>query len=267
MYICITTLAPLRMKRVQAYLIFILVPIFCLLGHATQAQYQPEPETLPDNVLMEKQWALGALIHTNGWGLKFRYGKNRTALRLWMWEAEYSTYKSAKEIRVLNPYYADSKSYIYGKVNSVSFLRAGTGQHYILNRKPYWGGVQLSILWMGGVSVGLAKPIYLYIIYPTSMYEYELKEERYDPENHFADDIYGRSSLLAGVLELKFHPGIYARTGLEFEFGNTNRRPKALEAGACLDFSPIGIPIMAYNPKHNLFLTLYLSFTFGKRYN
>ncbi|MFH1298141.1 MAG: hypothetical protein ABIJ04_12890 [Bacteroidota bacterium] len=255
------------MKRVQAYLIFILVPIFCLLGHATQAQYQPEPETLPDNVLMEKQWALGALIHTNGWGLKFRYGKNRTALRLWMWEAEYSTYKSAKEIRVLNPYYADSKSYIYGKVNSVSFLRAGTGQHYILNRKPYWGGVQLSILWMGGVSVGLAKPIYLYIIYPTSMYEYELKEERYDPENHFADDIYGRSSLLAGVLELKFYPGIYARTGLEFEFGNTNRRPKALEAGACLDFSPIGIPIMAYNPKHNLFLTLYLSFTFGKRYN
>jgi len=255
------------MNRLPACRILIFVIVSLVHGASATAQYTERPDTLPDNVLTEKQWALGLLIHTNGWGLKFKYGTNRTALRLWMWEAEYSTYKSAKEIRVLNPYYTNSKSYIYGKLNSVSFIRAGTGQQYILNRKPYWGGVQLSILWMGGLSVGLAKPMYLYIIYPVSQYEYEIREERYNPERHFADDIYGRASLLAGVLELKFHPGIYARTGLEFEFGNKNKRPKALEAGACLDFSPIAIPIMAYNPKQSLFLTLYLSFTFGKRYN
>jgi len=254
-------------KRVQAYLILILVPLSCLLGSSAHAQYQAEPDTMPDNVLTEKQWALGLLIHTNGWGLKFRYGTSRTALRIWMWEAEYSTYKSSKEIRVLNPYYPDSKSYIYGKVNSVSFLRVGTGQQYILNRKPYWGGVQLSILWMGGVSVGFAKPMYLYIIYPVNLNEYEIREERYDPANHFAEDIYGRGPLLAGLFELSFHPGIYAKGGLEFEFGNKNKRPKALEVGACLDVSPIGIPIMAFNHKQNLFVTLYLSFTFGKRYN
>lgn len=255
------------MKPGGLTVLFFLALLLSFTGQTCLAQYQTTMDSLPDNVLMEKQWALGALIHTNGWGLKFRYGKNRTALRLWMWEAEYSTYKSAKEIRVLNPYYADSKSYIYGKLNSVSFVRAGTGQQYILNRKPYWGGVQLSILWMGGVSVGLAKPIYLYIIHPVSQYEYEIREERYDPEIHFTDDIYGRASLLAGLLELKFHPGIYVRTGLEFEFGSKNRLPKALEVGACLDYAPIGIPIMAYNPKQNLFLTLYLSFTLGKRHN
>lgn len=255
------------MKRLTVYLLLILLPFCCLTGNSVRAQYQSEPDTMPDNVLTEKQWALGLLIHTNGWGLKFRYGKSRTALRLWMWETEYSTYKSPKEIRVLNPFYPNSKSYIYGKVNSVSFIRVGTGQLYILNRKPYWGGVQLSVLWMGGVSVGIAKPMYLYIIYPINQTEYEIKEERYDPDHHFADDIYGRASLLAGLFELKFHPGIYLRSGLEFEFGNKNKRPKALEVGACLDVSPIGIPIMAYNPEQNLFLTLYLSFTFGKRYN
>jgi len=255
------------MKRFRGYLLLILITLGSIAGMPVRAQYQPEPDTMPDNVLMEKQWALGLLVHTNGWGLKFRYGKNRTALRLWMWEVEYSTYKSPKEIRVINPFYPDAKSYIYGKVNSVSFLRGGTGQQYILNRKPYWGGVQLSVLWMGGVTVGLAKPMYLYIIYPVSQYEYEIREERYDPDNHFAEDIYGRGSLLAGLLELNFHPGIYARGGLEFEFGNKNKRPKALEVGACLDYTPIGITIMAYNPKQNLFLTLYLSFTFGKRYN
>lgn len=255
------------MKRLRGYLLLILIAFCSFAGMPLHAQYLPEPDTMPDNVLMEKQWALGLLVHTNGWGLKFRYGKNRTALRLWMWEVEYSTYKSPKEIRVINPFYPDAKSYIYGKVNSVSFLRGGTGQQYILNRKPYWGGVQLSVLWMGGVTVGLAKPMYLYIIYPVSQYEYEIKEERYDPDNHFAEDIYGRGSFLSGLLELNFHPGIYARGGLEFEFGNKNKRPKALEVGACLDYTPIGISIMAYNPKQSLFLTIYLSFTFGKRYN
>jgi len=139
--------------------------ILLFLGDTIQAQFQPETDTLPDNVLLEKQWGLGALIHTNGWGFRFRIGKNRTALRSWMWEAEYSTYKSAKEIRVLNPYFVDAKSYIYGKLNSASFIRVGTGQQYILNRKPYWGGVQLSALWYGGVSVGIGKPVYLYIIH------------------------------------------------------------------------------------------------------
>ncbi len=256
------------MNRVQAYLILIVMSLSSLLGSATYAQYQPERDTLPDNVLLERQWSLGILIHSNGWGLKFRIGKNRTALRLWMWEVEYSTYKSAKEIRVLNPYFVDSKSYIYGKLNSISFIRGGTGRQHILNRKPYWGGVQLSILYFGGVSIGIAKPMYLYILHFDSGYtEYDISEEKYNPEIHFTDNIYGRASLLAGVLELNFYPGIYLRSGLEFEFGNKNRRPKALEVGACLDYSPIGVPIMAYNPKQNLFLTVYLSFTFGKRYN
>ncbi|MFH1160663.1 MAG: hypothetical protein V1733_06930 [bacterium] len=242
--------------------------VLLFLGTTSQAQFQSEPDTLPDNVLLEKQWGLGALIHTNGWGLKFRIGKNRTALRSWMWEAEYSTYKSAKEIRVLNPYFADAKSYIYGKLNSVSFIRVGTGQQHILNRKPYWGGVQLSVLYYGGVSVGLGKPAYLYIIHFNSGFtDYEISEEKYNPELHFTDNIYGRASFLSGILELNFYPGIYARGGFEFEFSNKNKRPKALEIGGCLDFSPIGIPIMAYNPKQNFFLTVYLSFMFGKRYN
>jgi hypothetical protein len=242
--------------------------VLLLQGFNVQAQFIPEPDSLPDNVLLEKQWGLGALIHTNGWGLRFRIGKNRTALRAWMWEAEYATYKSAKEIRVLNPYFADAKSYFYGKLNSVSFIRLGTGQQHILNRKPYWGGVQLSVHYYGGLSVGIGKPVYLYIIHFNSGFtDYEITEEKYNPEVHYIDNIYGRASILSGILELNFHPGIYLRSGLEFEFGNKNKRPKAFELGGCLDISPLGIPIMAYNPKQSFFFTLYLSFQFGKRYN
>ncbi len=246
--------------------------LLLLIGSAfpSFAQFDAEDSDtlIPDNVLLEKQWSLGALIHTNGWGLRMRIGKNMTALRQWMWEVEYSTYKSGKEVRLLNPYYADAKSYIYGKLNSVSFLRAGTGNQFILARKPYWGGVQLSAVGYGGVSLGFGKPVYLYIIYIDQTFNnYTIKEERYDPSKHFVDNIYGRASFFSGFSKLKFYPGVYARAGLEFEFGNLNKRPKALEAGAVLEYSPIGIPIMAYNPKQNMFLTLYLSFMLGKRHN
>src|SRR5512138_1122485 len=140
-----------------------LVLCFMAISQTVQAQDNllAEPDTTPDNVLLERQWSLGALVHTNGWGLLFRMGKNITARRQWMWEVQYSSYKAVKEVRVINPYFADAKSYIYGKLNYLSFLRGGTGEQFILTRKPYWGGVQLSAVVFGGFSLGITKPVYL----------------------------------------------------------------------------------------------------------
>ena len=93
-----------------------------------------------------------------------------------------------------------------------------------------------------------------------------MREERYTADIN-PDYIYGRGSFLAGILELNFFPGLYTKTGLDFEFGSQNKMISSLEVGATLDFSPIGIAIMALNPKQNFFLTVYLSVMFGKRYN
>lgn len=226
-----------------------------------------EADTLPDNVLLEKQWSVGLVLHTNGYGLRYRRGHNITALHQFMWEVEISNYKAAKEVRTINPYFSDSKSYVYGKLNHLYFIRGGVGSQHILTRKPYWGGVQLSALYYGGVTLGIAKPIYLYIIYFTgtgSDLDYEIRLEKYNPELHFIDNIYGRAPFLSGW-DIKFYPGVYGRGGLDFEFGTRNRAIKSLEVGAQLDYSPIPIPVMAENPKQSFFLTLYLAFHLGKR--
>jgi hypothetical protein len=231
-------------------------------GFLAQAQTDAVPDTANDNVLFERQWTFGIQLNTNGWGFRFRKGKNLTFLTQRMWEIEFSSYKAAKEIKTINPYYSDSKSYVYGKLNYVYFLRGGMGIQHILNRKPYWGGVQLSYLYYGGISMGLAKPVYLYIITDNLRIE-----RKYNPETDFTDNIYGRGPFLDGVLYTRFYPGVYVKGGLDFEFGTQNKRMQCLEVGAILDYMPVGIPIMAYNPPQNFFLTLYLTVSMGKRYN
>jgi hypothetical protein len=250
-------------KLLTFFMIFILLQV----ANRAFAQEDSKADSITDVVLLEKQWTLGFMVHTNGWGLRLRMGKNLTFLHQRMWEIEYSTYKSPKEIRVINPMFSDAKSYIYGKLNYVSFLRGGIGFQNILNRKPYWGGIQLSAIYYGGLSLGLTKPMYLYIIHIKSLNEYEIVEEKYNPEIHYVEDIYGRGSFLSGITQLGFYPGVYLKGGLEFEFGTKNSRINSLEAGGILDFSPIAIPIMAYNPKQSFFLTLYLSISMGKRHN
>jgi len=253
------------MKRI---LLFFSMILLTAGGFATFAQEDDAiPDSISENILLEKQWSLGLHLNTNGWGIKFRKGHNQKALRQFMWELEFTTYKSSKEVRSTNLNYADSRSFFYGKLNYVWFLRGGVGRQHILNRKPYWGGVQLSWLYYGGLSVAITKPVYLYIIHKKDNAPDQIIEEKYDPNQHQIYDIYGRGPFLSGFNLLEFHPGVYGRTGLDFEYGSKNRLISSLEVGATLDYSPISVAIMAENPRQNFFLTLYVSFMFGKRYN
>jgi hypothetical protein len=256
------------MRKHFALVFFLFLSMVTYRIHA-QSSEQAEPDTTPDNVLLEKHWSIGVQLNTNGWGLKFSKGRNITALKQFLWEIEFSSYKEAKEVKTINPYFSNSKSYIYGKLNYVYFLRGGVGFQHILNRKPYWGGVQVSCHYYGGFSLGITKPVYLYIIRITSPQgdTYDITEEKYNPDIHYIENIYGRASFLTGITRITPYPEIYVKTGLNFEFGARSKSMKLLEAGATLDYSPIPIPIMAYNPKRSLFLTLYIAFGLGKRYN
>ncbi len=219
-------------------------------------------------VILRKEFSLGVVAHTAGWGINYRTTRRITAFKKRSFEFEVVSMKSPKEIKTINPYFNNSKSYVFGKLNSIYIVRGGYGIHKQLNRKPVWGGVEVRYFYSGGVSLALAKPVYLYILNSTPNYsEYTLSTEKFNPEEHFLDNIYGRAPFTKGFEEMRFYPGIYLRGGFSFDFSNVHDKVRALETGFTLDLYPIPIPIMAFRDEYHYFLNLYLSFSFGKKYN
>ena len=84
---------------------------------------------------------------------------------------------------------------------------------------------------------------------------------------HGLENIYGRAPFLHGIENTTLHPGVYGKLALNFEFGEYNSSMKAVEVGAILDFYPFPVEIMADDNKQSVFLTFFLEFSFGKRYN
>lgn len=232
----------------------------------SQAEELDGYDSIADRVLLKKELTGGVTIHVLGMGANIRKGVNKTFFNSRIFEVELVSMKHPKQIRVINPYYYNAKSYVYGKLNHVYILRAGYGFKKLLNRKPYWGGVELRVLYMGGISLAFAKPVYL--IFWDETYTFT-KEEKYNPDNvyHSSEYIYGRAPFIDGIGQTKIYPGVYIKAALNFEFGALNSKIRALEVGGAVEYFPVAIPIMAYNPAQNFIFTFYLNFSLGKRYN
>ena len=249
-----------------------LVFIIALFSVSAYGQFDTEEfDSLENLILYNKQRTFGIVAHNLGLGINYRFGKRITYFKTRLWEIEFVSMKSYKQVKIINPYFANSRRYVYGKLNDAFFLRAGMMWKKLLNRKPYWGGVELRFLYGGGFSLGLTKPYYLYVLYfyesPNGGYTYEIKTEKFDPSQQSWDDIYGRAPFTKGLSEIGLHPGLYGKAGLNFEFGKRNTKITALEVGATVDVIPDGLSIMATKTEQIFFPSLYLSFSFGKRYN
>lgn len=212
-------------------------------------------------VLLKQEFTIGAMIHTQGFGLLLRRAKNKTFLRKRLFELEAVSMEHPKEIKAVNPYYENSNSYVYGELNQIVVTRFGYGRHNVLYAKMD-KGVEIRYLYIGGFSLAWAKPIYLEIGYPTIPYEYTVTE-RYDPERHSVDNIFGRASVFRGIEKMQFYPGMYGKFGFSFEYGRKQKRVRSLEAGVVIDYYIQDVPMMARIKNDPFFLTFYLSFNFG----
>ncbi|MCF8369361.1 MAG: hypothetical protein K9G76_09995 [Bacteroidales bacterium] len=252
-------------------ILVIIAAIYTMLvsAFALNAQTNAEVVDTSKNIILFKERSWGGIFHTQGWGLKYSKGFNKTAFERRVWSVEMVEMQSPKQIRTINPYFTNSKSFIHGKLNVVFLFRGSYGNYKQLNRKPYWGGIELRMFYSGGISVGVAKPVYLYIYdINTNSDSYIVTTiERYDPENHGLDNIFGRASFTYGLDKIEFYPGLHGKMGLDFDYASYRNKLKSLEIGVMLDLFPRAIPIMAFNDPNYYFLTFYLNFNFGKRFN
>ena len=265
------------MRLILVITIFILTII---TPSIVKAQDFTVADTVDMGILLRREKSGNIMLHTLGYGLGFRFGTNKTYYKNSMFEFDLLEMKSPNQVRRYNQNFSNPRSYIYGKLNNLYILRAGIGQQHLVNRKPYWGGVEVRAFYYGGLDVGLAKPSYLYIAYYSVSDNQIILDktvlERYDPEKHFPDigtntttlsDIYGRGPILSGFNKIKVYPGLYFKGGFNFEFSAANDRIKSLEIGAAVDIFPKPVPVMAFKDANYFFVTGYLSFHLGKRYN
>lgn len=236
--------------------------LFLLLSSASFAQDNEEID-----VLYSHQLFGGINLHTHGGGAFMNFSKFQDAFHLTNFGLEVVFLKHEKEIRSFNPVYEDSKSYVVGKANSFFIVRPSIGREKILTKKLRKSGVQVGYSYSFGPSIGLTKPIYLEIGYPSIPYDY-LVVERYNPDEHFSNNIFGRASGLKGFDKMKLHPGGFVKFAMNFEYSNEKSRLKGVEVGAVLDVFLKDVPIMAEQLAQNnqFFLNGFVNIYIGKRY-
>ena len=213
-------------------------------------------------ILYKQEFTGGITIHSRGWGLNIRRSKNKTFRRKRVFELEAVSMEHPKEIRVTSPYFDQASSFVYGELFQMVTTRFGYGRQNVLFAK-FDRGVEIRALYIGGFSLGWAKPIYLEIADRSTS---TLSTERYDPDKHDLYNIYGGSNPFRGIEKMEFHPGLFVKGGFSFEYAQKPKSVRSIEAGLIFDAYLTEVQMMAKNPSERFFLTFYLSMNFGLKW-
>jgi len=209
----------------------------------------------------ERSYAI--ILNSDGFGLSYREAKRKDYLNKRLLEIDLGTLKHPKEYKISNPYYPGYGSYVFGKLNSVFFVRAGVGHQHEIFQKTDLGGIAVRWFYSAGPALALYKPIYYNVLYPVSLESAEIREEKFDVSLHQSIDILSKASFTKGLNETKVMPGIYAKGGFNFEYSRQDKVIHAVELGVQVNAFPKTIPIMASTDNKALFFSLFVSYRFG----
>jgi hypothetical protein len=216
-------------------------------------------------VFFRNERSFGILLNSDGVGISYREAKRIDYRNKWLLEFDGGTLRNQKEYKQSSPQ-AQGGSYIYGKLNSTFYLRAGFGRQHELFKKTDLGGIAVRYFYSAGPVIAIMKPIYykvLYLLPGSTLNEYGVKEEKFDALLAAAQDPFGRASFLKGLNETTVMPGLYAKAGFNFEYSKEDKIIHAIEFGGQLNAFPKKIPIMAVSNNKALFFSLFVSYRFG----
>jgi hypothetical protein len=213
-------------------------------------------------IFFRNERSFGILLNTDGIGISYREAKRIDYRNKRLLEIDAGTLKHPKEYKQSSSY-TQAGSFVFGKLNSTFYLRAGIGHQHELFKKADLGGIAVRYFFSAGPVLAIYKPIYYKVLYLKSSTEYELRDEKFDASIAMSQDIYSKASFTKGLNETKVMPGIYAKAGFNFEYSKEDKIIHAIELGAQVNAFPIKIPIMAGNDNKALFFSLFVSYRFG----
>lgn len=232
--------------------------LFISLGISCYSQEHAPDDT---QTLMRAEIIAGVNFNTRGWGISADYGFQKNYKYKHCIGFTFTNIRHEKEQKIYPDAITSTKGYYYGKLNSLVSFRPTFGGKLILFRSKREAGIEISLKWAAGLSLGLLKPVYLKID-KTSM----IIDERYDPTIHNSSNISSRSSWFLGISEAKLIPGIYSRIGFDFNFSPIREVISGGEFGIAIDYYLSNhLKILYNNPEQNYFTALYLQFNFGRR--
>jgi hypothetical protein len=214
-------------------------------------------------VFFRNERSFAVLLNSDGLGISYREAKRKNYLNKSLLEIEFGTLKHPKEYRISNPYTTGTGTFVFGKLNSVFYLRAGIGHQREIYSKADLGGVAVRYFYSGGPVLALYKPIYYRVLYPVTIQEFEIREEKFEVSIHDPADIYSKASFFKGIDETKVLPGLFAKGGFNFEYSRQDKVIHAIEAGVQINAFPKSIPIMANTDNKAIFFSLFVSYRFG----
>ena len=207
-------------------------------------------------------------LNSNGYGINYSYGKRLDGFRRATFSIDLTEIKHPKEIRTSNPYLDNPKKFIFGKMNNFYTLKVSFGFHKIVFDKFDKGGIGIGYHLQIGPNIGILKPIYYQVLYPTSIPGiYTLQTERFNYSIHRVNDIYGKASYFEGINKTQLRLGGFARFTVDFDFGESDFIINRLECGAQLDGFLQEMEIMATEKNSRLFFSIFVAYRFGKIIN
>ena len=234
--------------------------MFHLVGGLLLAQGELKQQ---DRIFYRNEKSFGVSLNSNGIGVSGRYAKRINARKKTLWEIDGGNIKHPKEIRISNVYY-NNRSFVFGKENLFINLRGGWGKQHEMFRKVDRGGISIRRYFTVGPTIGFLKPIY-YEVFKAGggINDYYISIEKFSTSTH-QGTIYGRASFFKGINETQITPGVYGRFGISFEYSKSDITIHAIETGVSLDLFPREMKIMATEQNNFYFLTLFVSYRFGK---
>lgn len=239
--------------------LLIIAVIFIFVAVSLYAQGELNEQ---QKVFFRNERSFAIVLNTNGIGLSYRAAKRIDYLNKRIIEIDGGSLKHPKEYRISNPY-TTGGSFIFGKLNSVFYFRGGIGRQHELYEKADLGGIAIRYFYSGGPVLAVYKPIYYRVLYPISVSEFEIREEKFSSSIALPQDIYGKAAFSKGLNETKVMPGLYVKGGFNFEYSKADKIIHAIEIGAQINAFPKEIPIMASSDNKAIFFALYVSYRFG----